>query len=580
MFRHLRSFLKEHRWAYLFGVLTLIGIDLLQLVTPILIGQFTDILNEGRLTQAILFRYMAYILAIAAGVALGRFTWRNLLFGVSRDLEYDLRNRFFRHLEGLSLSYFNTHKTGDLMAHATNDLNAIRMAFGPGIVMITDALFLSFMTLGLMLTRIDVRLTLVTLVPLPFIAIFVGLLGRSIRKRFKRVQEAFGGVLDAANESFSGIRIIKSFVQERYQLDYFEKANAENYEANMDLVKVYGVMFPLVQFIASLSLLIGIGYGSHLVLSDTITVGEFVTFLSFIGMLTWPMMALGWVINMLQRGAVSLERVNHVLDTTPEIKNPKHPVVPGPIEAIELENVSFTYREKTEPALDSIHLKIRRGEKVALIGRTGSGKSTLVHLLNRAMDITEGRLLINGTSIDDLDLPSLRRRFAYVVQDNFLFSDTIKENLRFAAPDLSDEALFEKARIAGIHEEILALENGYDTLLGERGINLSGGQKQRLSIARALATEADILVLDDSLSAVDTKTEKAIKEHLFALEDQTTIFIAHRISTIKEADRIYVLDEGRLIQSGDHASLLEQGGLYRDLYEHQLLEEELDTKEV
>lgn len=579
-FRYIKTFLKKHAHRYVLGILLLIGIDLLQLITPIIIGNFTDQLLNETLTREIIFRYITYILLIATGVAVGRFAWRILIIGSSKKMEYWLRNQLFGHLEKMSLHYFNHNKTGDLMAHATNDINTIRMAFGPGIIMITDAVFMTTMTLILMITRINLKLTLIALLPLPLITLFVGGMGFVIRKRFKGVQEAFSNLTDKVQESFSGIRVIKTFVQEEAEIESFQKYNQENMNAEMNLIKVWGVMFPLVGLISSVSLILALLFGGILVIDETLTAGMFVTFITYIGMLTWPMMAVGWVINVLQRGMVSLGRINEILDTEPDIVDKENVVNPDDLKAsLEVKNLNFTYPGTNIEVLKDVSFKIEEGQTLAVVGRTGAGKTTLVNLLLKLYEVDDNMIYFGGHQMNDLPVQVIRDAIGYVPQDNFLFSKTIEENIQFAQPDISDEDLLHVTKISNMHQEILGFDQGYDTLLGEKGVNLSGGQKQRLSISRALAKKPKMLFLDDSLSAVDTLTEEKILGFLKEeMKETTSIIIAHRISTIKDADLIIVLDDGAIVERGNHKSLVEENGIYADMYNKQLLEEKISKE--
>lgn len=575
--KHIVPFLKEHKYQYILGIVLLLLVDGLQLLTPIVLGNFTDALTSGEILQGDLAFFALAVIGIAVGVALGRYGWRMLIIRTSKKLEYWLRNRLFTHLETLDQNYYNHHKTGDLMAHATNDINAIRMGFGPGIIMAIDAIFITIMSVTIMLTNINVELTLLALLPFPLIAILATLLGKVIQRRFKGVQEAFSKLTENVNETFSGIRVIKSFVQERLELVNFNKVNKLNFTANLKLTMIFGTLFPLVGLISFFSLLIAILLGGNLVIAGTITIGKFVTFISYIGMLAWPMMAFGFVFNVMQRSKVSLERINVILETKGDITDPEHPVHTQYIKpAIKVKNLSFTYPGFEELALNNITFNVNEGETLAIVGRTGSGKTTLVNLLMKQYNVEDDSIIFGEYDINSLPVKQLRSHIGYVPQDNFLFSKPISDNIAFANAMLNEDSIRNAADVAGIIKEIESFNEGFDTELGERGVNLSGGQKQRISIARAFANNPDILILDDSLSAVDTKTEDRILGHLREeLKEKTAIIIAHRISTIKDADRIIVLDEGKLAEQGTHASLIEEKGIYEDMYRRQLLEEKI-----
>jgi len=583
--RHILPFLKKNKWKYLLGIIILILIDALQLITPRLIGYLTDDLLTGRADANRLYMYMLIILGIAAGVALGRFAWRMLIIGSSRNMEAWLRERLFIHLETLPVSFFNTHKTGDLMALATNDINSVRMAFGIGIVMVTDAVFLTLMTLTIMILNLDLKLTLLAVLPMPVIAIAVTLLGFRIRKRFKSVQEAFGKLTDKTQETFSGIRIVKSFVQEESELENFRFFNEDNYKANMSLIRIWSVMFPLVSLISALSLIVALTFGSRLVINGAMTLGEFVAFITYLGKLTWPMMAIGWLVNMMQRGFVSLGRINEILDESPaydEDRSYLDPSYETPLNmpmmdySIAFKHVTYTYPTATFPALDDVSFEIESGKTLAIVGRTGAGKTTITNLLLRLFDGYEGEISIGGHLLDAYPVTQIRKSIGFVPQDNFLFSKSVHQNILFSGIGADRRKVIDFAELAQLHEEVQEFSDGYETMLGERGVNLSGGQKQRLSIARALIKNPPILIFDDALSAVDTKTEDRLLEGLKEQTvNKTTIIIAHRISTVRHADHIIVIDEGQVVESGTHKSLLVNDKIYADMYNKQMLEQQI-----
>lgn len=579
-FKHLKPFLKRYWPAYLFGVLLLIVIDALQLMSPLVIGAFTDALRDGTLTQEGTLTYIGYLLAIAVMVAIGRFGWRMTIITAAKKLEYWLRNEVFKHLERMSLNYYNHHKTGDLMAHCTNDITSIKNAFGPGVIMLVDAFFMGILTIAVMINQISLKLTLVAMIPLPFIAIFVIFAGKYVRIRFQKVQEAFSNLSDVAQESFSGIRIIKSFVQEKKALRNFNIENQDNFDKNMDMVKLFGFVQPLVGFIAMLSTLVALVYGGHLVIDGEITIGNLVAFLSFIGMLSWPMMAIGFVYHNLQRGMVSLKRINTILDTEPEMVDLEcldqfnHHFKPEPF--IEIKDLTFKYPQAKTPALKNISLTIPQGKTLAIVGKTGSGKTSLLNLLLRLYNVEEGHIFIGGKDINHFPIKKTRDIIGYVPQDNFLFSQDIDYNLKFSRDHIDHETVIKATETAGVYDEIMSFPQGFKTKLGERGVNMSGGQKQRVSIARALAKQPPILILDDSLSAVDTKTEESILNHLkHDSQGMTTIMVAHRLSTISHADEIIVLEDGAIAERGTHTELLENRGIYFEIHQKQLLEEKV-----
>lgn len=577
-FAYLKEFFIQHKWRYIWGIIVLILVDALQLVTPKLLGRITDALGDGTLSMGDIYLYIGVILLLALLVAGCRFIWRMLVMGSSRSLEYWLRNRLFSHLELMSPNFYNNHKTGDLMAHATNDINAVRMAFGHGIVMITDAIFLTSAIIIIMVATIDLRLTAAALLPLPVIAAIMIFFGKMVQNRFTNVQEAFSALTDMVQESISGIRVVKSFVQEKSEIEKFSTFNDGYVKRNMELVKVWGLMFPMVAFIGSISFLLALYYGGLLVIDDELSLGQFVSFVAYLGLLTWPMMALGWVINILQRGIASMKRINEILDSTPEIFDGEnvlelHDYRPS----LEFRNLNFTYPGAISPALSGINLSIKEGKTLAIVGKTGSGKTTLVNMIMRLYNTNPGELLIDGMDINAIPLKTLRKNIGYVPQDNFLFSVSIRDNIAFSDTSMSMDRVYAASKIAQVYDNIMDFPDKFDTILGERGVTLSGGQKQRVSIARAIAKDPKIIVFDDSLSAVDTKTEEQVLAGLKqVMSDKTAIIIAHRISTIKDADEIIVLDEGRIIEQGTHEELVKINGLYNSIYEKQLLEEKIE----
>ncbi len=573
----LRDFFRANKWRYVIGILCLIFVDSMQLVTPKITGTIADLLQEGNLNNAVLLKYAGIIVGLAILTALGRYSWRIYVMGSARRIDYYLRNKLFVKLQSLSVGFFSKHKTGDLMAHSTNDIQAVRMAFGQGIMMITDSIFLSVMTIIIMSQTISWKLTLVALLPLPFLVFVSVFFGRQIHHRFRAVQESFSKLTDKTQESLSGFRVVKSFVQERPEIKSFEEHNMHNVDMNMKLVRIWGLFFPLIQFISALSFIAVIGYGGMLVVNSQISLGGFVAFISYLGLLTWPIMAIGWVINMIQRGTASLERLNAIFAEIPDVADHENTL---PIEhidgAVSIRSLSFTYPGANVPALQDINIELPKGKTLAIIGRTGSGKTTLINLLLRMHNPPADSMFVDGYDVNLLPLKTLREEIGYVPQENFLFSATIRENIGFAGTDYSDREIENAARIAQVYDNIVEFPDGFQTMVGERGVTLSGGQKQRISIARALIKNPKILILDDSLSAVDTQTEEAILKGLKSFNTgRTNIIVSHRISSIRNADEIIVLDGGKVVERGNHESLLDNRGLYHDLYQKQLLEEEI-----
>ena len=577
-FSRLKSFFMAHKWSYLLGILWLLIVDIMQLIVPRIMGNLIDGLQENQLDQSGVFRYAFYIIGTGLIIAVGRYFWRIYINGNSRKLEYHLRKTLFEHLLTLSPNYFNHHKTGDLMSHATNDINAVRMAMGFGVIMAIDSLFIITFAIIMMIRTTNLTLTVIALLNLPVLFILTKEFGRIIYRRFKSVQAAFSELTEVSQESFAGMRVIKSFVQEDLVSDNFREVNDDNLKKNLRLVKVSGSFHPLLQFISSFSMLVTIFFGGKMVITGSINLGDFVSFIMYLGLLGWPTRALGQVINVFQRGAASMDRINAILDEKPEITDPVHPIEPTEFNGkIEFRNVSFRYNGSNYNALENINFTLNPGKTLAIVGRTSSGKTSIINLLLRLYDIREGEILIDNVNIKDLALSTLRENIGYVPQDNFLFSTTISENIAFAYEEQPEQERIVKASmIAEVYDNIIDFPKQFNTILGERGVTLSGGQRQRTSIARAVIKNPTILILDDSLSVVDTETEEKIIKNMKELtKDITSIIISHRISTIKHADEILFMDEGKIIERGTHKELIDLKGQYNDLHEKQLLEEKI-----
>jgi ATP-binding cassette subfamily B multidrug efflux pump len=574
----LKEFFLTHKRYYIAGVSSLIVVNTAQLVMPKMIGNLTDLIASGDFVRGDLVRFVLLFLGLALLIAVFRYAWRINIMGTARKMEYTLRNMLFEHLQSLSTDFFNRNKTGDLMAHATNDIHAVRMAFGPGIVSAVDALFLTTVTIYMMAKTISLQLTLVALIPLPFmVGIGVGF-GRLIHRRFRRVQEAFSLLTDRVQENFSGIRVIKGFARERREEERFEEVNELNVQRNMELVRIHALFHPLIGFCSSIAVVLILGYGGMLVLNGSITIGDFVAFYSYLGTLIWPIMAISWVINLIQRGKASMDRLNSIFYQKSEIENPQESALNRLEGRIEFENLTFSYPTSTEPVLQGITAEIAPGQVVGILGRTGSGKSTLLNLLLRLYDAKRGMIKLDGVDIQDISLEVLRRDIGYVPQESFLFSTTVKENIDFTATGSDLERVQEYAKIAQVYDNIMEFPQQFDTIVGERGVTLSGGQKQRIALARALIKEPQILILDDSFSAVDTETEEAILQNLRRVfPGKTVIIVSHRISTLKNANHILVLEEGSITQEGTHDQLTAEPGLYQELYQKQLLEEQIES---
>ncbi|WP_130806467.1 ABC transporter ATP-binding protein [Senegalia massiliensis] len=580
-FKTLKNFLLEHKKRYILGIIWLVIVDVLQLIFPQILKKITDLLQSNQLSLDELLNYAMLIILLGLGTGVGRYFWRIYIQTTARKAEYYLRNRLFSHLQSLSTNYFNTHKTGDLMAHATNDINAVRTALGPGVVMIIDSVFITIATLIMMIKTTNLLLVILALFPLPFLAFSVQKMGKVIHKRFRNVQETFSDLSDRAQENFAGVRVVKSFVQEKEEIKKFSKVNKNNFDKNMKLIKVSGLLRPLIQFISGISFLIVIWYGGILVIEGQISLGDFVAFNSYLSLLVWPMMAIGWVINILQRGSASMERINNILFEKPDITDSDNTL--DNIKDIDghiiFENVWFKYPNSNNYALKNINIDIEKGTTLGVVGRTGSGKTTLVNLILRLYDIDKGNIFIDNIPIQNFSIKNLRENIGYVSQDNFLFSTTVKQNISFAfEQDIDDNKIYDAAKKAEVYDNIIEFPNGFNTSLGERGVTMSGGQRQRTAIARAIIKDPSILILDDSLSSVDTQTEERILKNLKdIMENKTNIIIAHRISTVKNADHIIVLDEGKIVERGTHEELVNNKKIYNDIYVKQMLEEKIEN---
>ncbi|MCK4510482.1 ABC transporter ATP-binding protein [bacterium] len=578
--KYLLKHFARYKWAVVGGVVCLLCVDGMQLIIPRIIKRAVDDLTYASAARSNLMTYGLLIVGLAAGIAFFRFFWRFFVIGTSRHIEEDIRNDLYNHLQELSASYFAVNKTGDLMAHAINDLNAVRMACGFGVVAMTDAIVLGLAAIGFMLA-LNVRLTLLALIPMPIIALFTLRAGKMLHSRFEKVQETFSSLTERVRESMSGIRVVKAYSQEDHELASLAAIGKEYVHDNIRLVRVWGAFFPFIMMLSSMSVVVIIYFGGKQVMLGGITTGDLVAFTSYLAILTWPMIAMGWVVNVLQRGAASMGRINKILEVEPAIADHENAVeLAEPRGEVEFRGVTFSYEKGLEPALADVSFTVPQGHTLGVLGRTGSGKSTVCNLLLRIHEATEGQVLVDGSDVTGLTLSSLRGSIGYVPQDTFLFSDTIRENIKFGAPDASDERVTEAARIAGILDEIESFSDGLDTLVGERGVTLSGGQKQRVAIARALLHAPAIVVLDDALSSVDTATEERIQQALKgALENRTSIIVSHRISSIKHADETIVLDDGRILERGTHEELVAEGGLYANIYERQLLEAAMEDSD-
>lgn len=567
----LKKYLMKYRFHYLFGIVALIIIDLLQLIVPRVLKRAIDGLATGLAGVSELGFYFLIIMLLALGIAIGRFFWRYLLIGSSRKIERLLRTDLYGHLLTLDFSYFDTHKTGDLMAHAVNDINAVRMALGFGFIILIDVFILGVASL-LMMINISPQLTMYALIPFPLIAFFSTKFGRLIHHRFEKVQEAFALLTERVRENLSGIRVVKLFAQEKAEIDKFNGLSQEYVQKNKHLIRIWSMFFPSIIFLGMIGQAIVVLLGGRYVIFGKISIGSFVAFIVYLQILVWPMMAIGWTINLFQRGSASQRRLNRIFNERPKIKEGKIEIERLNGE-IEFRNVTFIYQDKDIPALSDINIHIEPKEFIGLTGPIASGKTSLVNLILRLYEPQKGEILLDTKDIKELKIRSIRQNIAYVPQDSFLFSDTVRNNIILGREDAKDDEIERVARTAQIYDEVTQFPKGFDTLIGERGVTLSGGQKQRLALARALLLNRPILILDDALSSVDAETELKILESLKSdLRSRTAIVISHRVFALQEADRIFVLDNGRVCEEGKHEDLIKAKGLYSEIYRRQQIE--------
>ncbi len=577
LFPYLRRYSRDFAW----GGLSVVISNAIWILFPQVIRIAIDDLNQGVTRQKIFF-YAGLLVLISASKGVFLFLTRWIIIGISREIEFDLRNDLFRHLERQPAAYFQQHRTGDIMARMTNDLNAVRMLLGPAIMYSANTVLFSIGALYFLL-RISPWLTLVALVPLPLASILVQSLGRKIHERFERIQAMYSEISAQAQENFSGARLVRAFAQEEAQIAAFEKSNKENIRRGLRLVQLMGMLWPTLEFVLGLAMAITLLVGGHEVISHRISIGDFVAFNTYMVMLTWPVIALGWVVNLWQRGTASVIRIDELLSDKPAIDNAAaDSSLPADLKLrgdIEFRDLSFSYSGSDSgrsEVLHSLSLKIPAGSSLAIVGPTGSGKSTLVNLIPRLYEAAPGSVLIDDRPIRDYPLEVLRANIGFVPQETFLFSQTIRGNIAFGAPLASDEEVLQAAEAAHIRREFEEFPAGLATTVGERGVTLSGGQKQRTAIARAVIRNPRILILDDALSSVDTYTEEQILGELQrVMKGRTTLFISHRISTVRHADQIAVLVAGRIVELGTHDELIARNGYYADLFQKQLLEEEL-----
>ncbi|HDR7913057.1 TPA: ATP-binding cassette domain-containing protein [Bacillus wiedmannii] len=573
VFINLAWFFKQEKRAYIIGIIMLFGVALLELVAPKVLGIVVDEINNGTLTSEKLLKWVILLVVVGITMYILRYLWRIMIFGSSLKLARQLRKNLYEHFTKMSPSFYQSRRTGDLMAHATNDIQAIQQTAGSGVLTLVDSLAVGGCVLVAMGFTISWKLTLLSLIPMPIVAISTNYYGTLLHKRFHKAQQSFSEINDKVQESMSGMKVIRSLGQEKEDLQAFRKKSEDVVHKNMLVARIDSLFDPTISLIVGFSFLIAVCYGSVLVVRGELTVGDLVTFTTYLGTLVWPMLAFGWLFNIMERGRASYDRVEKILSQKSDVVNREdavHKVASGDVTfAVD----SFSYKKNELLQLIDVHFDLKKGETLGVVGRTGAGKTTLLKCLIREYDHFSGELKVGERDIRDVTLYGVRSAISYVPQDHFLFSASIGENIAFGKADATYNEITRAAEIACIHNDILQFSEGYETVVGERGVSLSGGQKQRISIARALLTNAEILILDDCLSAVDAKTEETI---LNALKREragkTTIITAHRLSAIQHANLILVVDEGRIVQRGTHEQLMKENGWYKEMYESQQLE--------
>ncbi len=553
-------------------MLFLVLIDYLQILVPKLIGKTVNLLTLPAGNMHLVFLYSMGILAIAGGVMIGRFSWRLLIIGGARKFQRYAQQKLFEKLLRFPISFFESRGVGDLMAYFTNDIMAIRASLSQGVVMATDAVAMTIFVFFGMLTSVNPRLVLISLIPLPFVALASWIFGGKIHVRFKKVQKSFSSISQRVQESFTNVKTIKSYgVEKNFESLFFNECD-EFVNGNVSLLKVSAVFDPLIDFLAAVTSSIALFYGGHMVINGVVSLGDFVAFIAYLGMLVWPFIALGFVVNVLQRGRASLERLRMIMSEKEKAFEGRN--FPNAFESITVKGLDFSYSDRK--VLKKIDLSIRKGQKVAIVGRTGCGKSTLAKLLVKLYDIKRGSMLYNGLDINDISTKSLRERVLLVPQDAFLFSSTIAKNIAFGTKNFSHEKIEQASKVAHFHEEVAKFDKSYDTMVGERGVTLSGGQRQRLTLSRGVFKKAHIVILDDVLSAVDSETaSKILKDLSSILKGMTTIVITHNLASVKDSDVIFVMDGGEIVEHGDHKSLMSLKGVYYRLFMIQQIEHEI-----
>jgi len=569
------NFVKEHKISYMIGIIFMLLTSYIQTLFPRVIGNTIDILKVDNFDNNSVYKNIGYIMLIAFATFVTTYAWRNLIIGNARNLECNLREKLFDHFQKLSLEFYSRRKTGDLIAYAINDINAVRMAFGPATAMSVNGFVICLIAICSMANAINWNMTILALIPVPFTVFIMFKIGKVVRKRFKRVQENFSSISDRVQENINGIRVIKAYVQEDEEVKNFEKLNDKMAKSNLDMVRISSFLAPLIELCFTISFVLNLILGGNMVLDGKISLGDFIAFNGYLTMIMVPIVSIGRIITIFQRGMASLNRLNEIFSAYVDIKEIKNPIKTAAKGYIEIRNLDFSYPDSEKTVLSDINLIIPKGHTLGIIGKTGSGKSTLANLLLKMYNIPSGKVFFDGNDINEYQLKALRDSFGFVPQDNFLFNASIRNNIKFFKEIYPEEEVISAAKNSCIYDSIAGFTKGFDTILGERGVNISGGQKQRISIARALVKDPEILILDDALSSVDTITERKILDNLkIVRKDKTSIIIAHRISAVIESDEIIVLDKGKIFERGTHLELLEKGGLYYDIYKSQFHKED------
>ncbi|TQR19467.1 ABC transporter transmembrane domain-containing protein [Psychrobacillus vulpis] len=573
VFLDLGWFFKERKKQYLIGILMLMFVAFLQLLPPKIIGYVVDEISEGTLTFAFLTKWLGILAIAAIGMYILRYYWRIMIFGSAIFLARQLREQLFRHFTKMSPSFYQKKRVGDLMAHATNDLSAVQQTAGAGVLTLVDSITTGGFVIAAMAITINWKLTLIALIPLPLMAILTSYYGKLLHQRFRYAQEAFSNLNDKAQESISGVKVIKTFGQEKEDTEDFVRLSQKVVDKNIRVAKVDSLFDPTISLIVGICFFLSIVFGTRFILAGDMSIGDLFAFTSYLGLLVWPMLAFGWLFNIVERGRASYDRIRDLLDEKIEIADKVGALEQKPEGDLEFHIDEFKFPEDERLALHNVHFTLKRGETLGIVGKTGAGKTAILKLLMREFEGYTGQILYGDHPIDAYKKRSLREAIGYVPQDHFLFSTTVAGNIAFANAGATMEQIYDAAKLANIHEDILQFTDGYKTVVGERGVSLSGGQKQRISIARALMMEPELLILDDSLSAVDARTEEAILEALKEKRtDETTIITSHRLSAIQHAHQIIVMSDGTIIEKGSHEELMEIKGTYFEMYQLQQLE--------